>query len=203
VAVGTAFASNYRKDGRVTLCVFGDGSAAQGAFHEALNLAMLWRLPVVFLCENNLYSMGTPLYRSLSVEDVSHKALGYGMPRDRFDGTDVLLVRERVLAAVQRARMESIPTLMEILTYRFRGHSMADPGKYRTKDEVEEFKRRDGVFYARHRLATEFGVAEAALLVLDEGVEAEVEEAAQFAATSPTPDPADLYRYVYADGEEG
>ena len=114
LAAGTAFASKYRGDGRVTLCFFGDGSVAQGAFHEGVALAALWRLPVVFICENNLYSMGTPLYRSLSVADVSQKALGYGIARDRFDGDDVIRVRDRVAEAVRRARNESMPTLIEI-----------------------------------------------------------------------------------------
>jgi pyruvate dehydrogenase E1 component alpha subunit len=107
IAAGAAFASKYRGDGRVTLCFFGDGSVAQGAFHEGVALAALWRLPVVFICENNLYSMGTPLYRSLSVADVSQKALGYGIARDRFDGEDVIRVHDRVAEAVRRARNES------------------------------------------------------------------------------------------------
>ena len=114
LAAGAAFASKYRGDGRVTLCFFGDGSVPQGAFHEGVALAALWRLPVVFICENNLYSMGTPLYRSLSVADVSQKALGYGIARDRFDGDDVIRVRDRVAEAVRRARNESLPTLIEI-----------------------------------------------------------------------------------------
>src|SRR5437868_2168603 len=126
LAAGTAFASKYKGDGRVTLCFFGDGSVPQGAFHEGVALAALWRLPVVFICENNLYSMGTPLYRSLSVADVSQKALGYGIARDRFDGDDVIRVRDRIAEAVRRARNESLPTLVEIITYRFRGHSMSD-----------------------------------------------------------------------------
>src|SRR4029453_869352 len=142
IAAGTAFASKYRKDGRVTLCFFGDGSVAQGAFHEGITLATLWRLPIVFICENNLYSMGTPLYRSMSVADVSQKALGYGLAR----------VRERIGEAVGRPRNESMPTLVEIVTYRFRGHSMSDAGLYRTKEEVEEWKKRDPIAYGRELL---------------------------------------------------
>ena len=116
IAAGVAFASKYRGDGRVTLCFFGEGAVSQGAFHEGLSLAALWKLPVVFICENNLYSMGTPLYRSLSVEDVSQKALAYGMARDRFDGDDVIRVRDRIAEAVRRARNESQPTLIEVRT---------------------------------------------------------------------------------------
>src|SRR5437773_794294 len=130
----------------------GDAAVSQGATHEALSLAALWKLPVVFICENNLYSMGTPLSRSLSVLDVSQKALAYGMARDRFDGFDVLRVRDRIAEAVKRARYQSEPTLIEILCYRFRGHSMSDPGLYRTKEEIEEFKKRDCISIARNYL---------------------------------------------------
>ena len=114
-----------------------------GGFAEGLALAALWKLPVVLICENNQYSMGTPLYRSLAVEDVSLRALAHGMARDRFDGDDVIKVKRRIAEAVERARTTGEPTLIEVVTYRFRGHSMSDPGLYRTKDEVEEWKRRD------------------------------------------------------------
>ena len=184
IAAGAAFASKYRGDGRVTLCFFGDGSVAQGAFHEGVALAALWRLPVVFICENNLYSMGTPLYRSLSVADVSQKALGYGIARDRFDGEDVIRVHDRVAEAVRRARTESIPTLIEIRTYRFRGHSMSDAGLYRTKEEVEEWKRRDPISYGRE-LLVRAKVDEKDIVAIEQKVAEEIEEAVQFAEESP------------------
>jgi pyruvate dehydrogenase E1 component alpha subunit len=184
IAAGAAFASKYRGDGRVTLCFFGDGSVAQGAFHEGVALAALWRLPVVFICENNLYSMGTPLYRSLSVADVSQKALGYGIARDRFDGEDVIRVHDRVAEAVRRARTESIPTLIEIRTYRFRGHSMSDAGLYRTKEEVEEWKRRDPISYGRE-LLVRAKVDEKEIVAIEQKVAEEIEEAVQFAEESP------------------
>jgi pyruvate dehydrogenase E1 component alpha subunit len=184
IAAGTAYASKYRGDGRVTLCFFGDGSVAQGAFHEGVALAALWRLPVVFICENNLYSMGTPLYRSLSVTDVSQKALGYGIARDRFDGEDVIRVRDRVGEAVRRARNESMPTLIEIRTYRFRGHSMSDAGLYRTKEEVEEWKKRDPIGYGRS-LLEKANVPEAEIVAIETQVKQEIEEAVQFAEDSP------------------
>jgi pyruvate dehydrogenase E1 component alpha subunit len=184
IATGTAFASKYRGDGRVTLCFFGDGSVAQGAFHEGVALAALWRLPVVFICENNLYSMGTPLYRSLSVADVSQKALGYGIARDRFDGDDVVRVRERVGEAVRRARNESMPTLVEIITYRFRGHSMSDAGLYRTKEEVEEWKKRDPIATGR-LLLEQAHVDEKEILEIEEKVRLEIEDAVKFAEESP------------------
>src|SRR3954452_22885359 len=127
LAAGVAFASKYRKDGRVTLCYFGDGAVSIGGFHEGVSLAALWKLPIVFICENNEYSMGTPLSRTMSVEDVSLKGEGYGMARDRFFVRDVLDVEARVAEAVARARETSAPTLIEVRTYRFRGHSMSDP----------------------------------------------------------------------------
>jgi pyruvate dehydrogenase E1 component alpha subunit len=184
IAAGTAFASKYRNDGRVTLCFFGDGSVAQGAFHEGVALAALWRLPVVFICENNLYSMGTPLYRSLSVADVSQKALAYGIARDRFDGEDVIRVRDRVAEAVRRARNECLPTLIEIRTYRFRGHSMSDAGLYRTKEEVEESKKRDPILFGRDLLVRAH-VDEKEIVAVEDGVAAEIEEAVKFAEESP------------------
>src|SRR5579863_9873096 len=152
LAAGVAFASNYRGDKRVTLCFFGDGAVSIGGFHEGVGLAALWKLPIVFICENNEYSMGTPLSRSMSVEDVSVKAIGYGMERDRFFVDDVLEVERRIGQAVRRAREESLPTLVEVRTYRFRGHSMSDPAKYRTQAELDEHKKRDSLFLARSAL---------------------------------------------------
>src|SRR5580692_5475886 len=160
LAAGVAFASKYRQDGRVTLCFFGDGAISIGGFHEGLSLAALWKLPIVFICENNEYSMGTPLSRSMSVEDVSLKALGYGMDRDRFFVEDVLEVEQRIGEAVKRAREESLPTLIEVRTYRFRGHSMSDPAKYRTPAELEEHKKRDPLTQARTTLVNQ-GYSEA------------------------------------------
>jgi pyruvate dehydrogenase E1 component alpha subunit len=184
LAAGTAFASKYRNDGRVTLCFFGDGAISQGAFHEAASLAALWKLPVVFICENNLYSMGTPLHRTLSVPDTSQKALAYGMARDRFDGNDVIKVRDRIADAVRRARYESAPSLLEIRCYRYRGHSMSDPGLYRTKEEVEEAKKQDPLQIARGYLE-KLGVEEKQFDALEESVRAEVEDAVKFADESP------------------
>ena len=198
LACGVAYASKYRGDGRVTLCFFGDGSASQGAFHEGLSLAALWRLPVVFICENNLYSMGTPLYRSLSVADVSQKALGYGIARDRFDGEDVLRVRDRVAEAVRRARHESTPTLIEIRTYRFRGHSMSDPGLYRTKEEIDEWKKRDPITTARAHL-DRLRVPQKEIDAVDEKVKAEIEDALKFAEESPELAFEKLAEFTYKD----
>lgn len=186
LAAGVAFASKYKGDGCVTLCFFGDGAVSIGGFHEALSLAALWKLPVVFICENNEYSMGTPLSRTISNEDIASKAAGYGIASDRFFGDDVHEVQARLQLAVDRARKESLPTLVEIRTYRFRGHSMSDPGKYRTADELEEHKAKDPLFKERARLVALVG--ESALATLDAGVEAEVEDAVRFAEDSPEPD---------------
>lgn len=196
LAAGVAFASKYRGDGRVTLCFFGDGAVSIGGFHEALSLAALWKLPVVFICENNEYSMGTPLSRTLSVEDIAQKASGYGIPGDRFFGEDVHEIQARIQLAVDRAREESMPTLVEIRTYRFRGHSMSDPGKYRTPEELEAHKAKDPMFKERARLVAALG--EEAMLALDAEVEAEVLDAVRFAEESPEPEMSLLEPTTYA-----
>jgi pyruvate dehydrogenase E1 component alpha subunit len=197
IAAGAAFASKYRDDKRVTLCFFGEGASTIGGFAEGLSLAALWKLPVVLICENNQYSMGTPVYRSLAVEDVSLRAVAHGMARDRFDGDDVIKVKQRIAEAVERARTTGEPTLVEVVTYRFRGHSMSDPGLYRTKDEVEEWKRRDPVNLARARLL-EVGMPEAEIAAIDEDVRVEIADAVKFAEDSP---PADEYKqYVMKEG---
>jgi pyruvate dehydrogenase E1 component subunit alpha len=186
LAAGVAFASKYRDDGRVTVCFFGEGAVSIGGFHEGLSLAALWKLPIVFVCENNEYAMGTPLSRSMSVEDVSLKALGYGVERDRFIAEDVLEVERRIGEAVRRAREQNSPTLVEARTYRFRGHSMSDPAKYRTQAELDEHKKRDSLVRARTSLA-EQGYGEPRLEALEKSVEAEVADAVKFANESPEP----------------
>jgi pyruvate dehydrogenase E1 component alpha subunit len=198
LAAGVALASKYRNDGRVCLCFFGDGAVSQGAAHEAMSLAALWKLPVVFICENNLYSMGTPLSRSLSVLDVSQKALAYGMARDRFDGFDVLRVRDRLAEAVKRARYQSEPTLIEILCYRFRGHSMSDPGLYRTKEEIEEFKKRDCLSIARNYLE-QWGTDAKEFDAIEEKVKVEIDDAVKFADESGVLPADQLEQFNYAE----
>jgi len=195
IAAGAAFKAKYKGENRVTLCFFGEGAATIGGTQEGLALAALWKLPIVFVCENNLYSMGTPLYRELAVEDVSMRALAHGMARDRLDGDCAIKVKRRVAAAVERARETNEPTLIEVRTYRFRGHSMSDPGQYRTREEVAEFKKRDPVALARERLLGEIGTSEQTLAEVEREVEAEIADAVAFAESSP---PADEYLpYVY------
>jgi pyruvate dehydrogenase E1 component alpha subunit len=196
LAVGCAFASKYRGDGRVTLCYFGEGSVTIGSFHEALSLAALWHLPIVFICENNEYAMGTPLARTLSVEDVSQKALAYGMLGVLFSARDVLYFMPRLGAGVARARKTGAPTLVEVRTYRFRGHSMSDPGKYRTADEIEAQKKLDPLMRAREHLKM-LGKSEDDVAKLEAEVEAEVQEAVKFADESPEPSPEILEPATY------
>jgi pyruvate dehydrogenase E1 component alpha subunit len=196
LAAGAAFASKYRDDGRVTVCFFGEGAVSIGGFHEGMSLAALWKLPIVFICENNEYAMGTPLARSISVEDVSLKALAYGVERDRFFADDVLEVERRVGEAVKRARQHNLPTLVEVRTYRFRGHSMSDPAKYRTKAEEDEHKQRDPLLRARAALL-EYGTPEAQLAELEQAVEHEVADALQFAAESAEPELRELEMATY------
>lgn len=196
IAAGAAFASRYRGDGKVTLCFFGDGAVSIAGFHEAVCLAALWKLPIVFICENNEYSMGTPLARTMAVEDVTARAPGYGIPSDRFEGHDVLHVAERLRVAADRARNESMPSLVEIKTYRFRGHSMSDPGKYRTPEEVEEHKKRDPLRVGQARLE-KLGVPPNELDAIAKEVEAEVQDAVRFADESPEPDPSILAETTY------
>lgn len=185
IAAGTAFASKYRGEKRVSMCFFGEGAVSIGDFHEGMSLAALWKLPIVFVCENNEYAMGTPLSRELSVEDVSTKALGYGMARDRFFADSVLTVRDRLGEAIERARELSEPTLVEIRTYRFRGHSMSDPGKYRTAEELEERKRQDAVLRSRTELEAAGMGGE--LEAVEKEVEDIVADAVRFAEESPEP----------------
>jgi pyruvate dehydrogenase E1 component alpha subunit len=197
VAAGVAFASKYRGHKEVTVCFLGEGSVSIGGFHEALSLASLWDLPLVVIVENNEYSMGTPLSRTLSVHDTSQKAHGYGMASDRFTSGDVLEVKRRVGEAVARARETSKPTLIEVQTYRYRGHSMSDPGKYRTADEVELRKKTDPIMKAEADLRA-LGLGDADLARVEAGVEAEVEDAVKFADESAEPGEELIEAFTYA-----
>lgn len=202
IAAGIAFASKYRGESDITLCFFGEGTANMGAFHEGMALASLWKLPVIFICENNLYSMGTPLYRTLAVEDIAVRAKGYPMAQEIVNGDDVLEVRDAVRRAAKRARAESLPILVEAKTYRFRGHSMSDPAKYRTKEEVEEWMKRDPIRILAERIY-QLGIAtEAQLKAIDDQAKQDVSNAVKFADESPVPDPATLYDDVYTEASQ-
>ncbi|MEE8165100.1 MAG: pyruvate dehydrogenase (acetyl-transferring) E1 component subunit alpha, partial [Myxococcota bacterium] len=200
VAAGTAFKSAYNNEDRVTICFFGEGSTNIGGFHEAMSLAGLWKLPIVFVCENNQYAMGTPIERTSALKDLSIKAKGYAMLGDRFEGHDVTLVRERIAEAVDRARTGAGPTFIEVLTYRFRGHSMSDPAKYRSRTELEQKKQLDPVHVARDRLLG-LGVEESKLDDIDLEVDEEIDAAVKFAEASEPARRDVLLSTVYA--EEG
>jgi pyruvate dehydrogenase E1 component alpha subunit len=183
LAAGTAFKSKYAGEDRVTICFFGEGTTNIGGFHEAMSLAGLWKLPVVFVCENNQYAMGTPLERTSPLKDLSIKAKGYGMPGDRFEGHDVAVVQERLAKAVDRARSGGGPTFVEIQTYRFRGHSMSDPAKYRSRTELEQRKQQDPIVVVRERLMG-LGTDENTLDDIDMEIDEEIDAAVRFADES-------------------
>lgn len=198
LAAGIAFASKYKKEDSVTICFFGEGAANIGSFHEGLNLAAIWKLPVVFICENNHYAMGTPEYRALAVKDVSVRAYAYDMARDHIEGDEVRKVRDHVKVAVDRARRGEGPTLIEVSTYRFRGHSMSDPAKYRTKEELESYKKKDPLLRARHELE-QAGIPANELDNLEVSLQSQVDEAYAFAESSEEPPLSQMYKYVYAE----
>jgi len=201
LAAGLGFAIKYRGGEQVCLCFFGEAAVNIGAFHEALNMASVWKLPVIFLCENNRYGMGTAFERVAAVTDVVEHACSYDMAAELVNGMDVLEVYRATERAVHRARGGGHPTLLEVRTYRFMGHSMSDPlhGVYRTKDEVEEQKRRDPISQLALRLKDEGVLDQAGLDELDAAVRTEVDAAVTFADQSPDPDPAELTSHVLAD----
>ncbi len=183
LAAGTAFKSKYTQDGRVTVCLFGDGATNIAGFHEALSLAGLWKLPVIFVCENNEYSMGTPLHRTSPVKDIADKGPGYGMEGVICEGHDVLQVKACMSEVVKRARTGGGPTLVEMKTYRFRGHSISDPAKYRTDEELKTRKAQDPLVVFRKHLAAA-GVSDKELATIEEEVETVVQAAVAFAEDS-------------------
>ncbi|MEB3220898.1 MAG: pyruvate dehydrogenase (acetyl-transferring) E1 component subunit alpha [Candidatus Sericytochromatia bacterium] len=196
-AVGLAHAHKYQGTGGVSVCFFGDAATDIGEFHEAMNFAQLWRLPIIFVCENNLYGMGVPLAMNSAVPQIVDKARAYNMPSDRIDGMDVEAVYAAMSAAVAHARAGNGPFFLEAMTYRFRGHSMADPELYRDKAEVEEWKKKDPVGTYRARLLRSKVLTNATADALDAEVAAEVEAAARFALESPYPDPDTLFDDVF------
>ena len=199
LATGVAFASKYQGTDQVTLCFFGEAAVNQGAFHESLNMAQLWKLPCIYICENNQYGMGTSLERAMSLQDIAQKAHGYEITGEAVDGMDVLAVREATQRAVERARKDYLPTLLEVRTYRFMGHSMSDPGKYRTRAEIERYQERDPLKLFAATLRETDTASEDELAELDKKVREEVAQALRFADESPEPDPKELYTDIYAN----
>jgi pyruvate dehydrogenase E1 component alpha subunit len=196
---GLAFAEQYRGSKNVVLCFFGDGAARQGMLHEVFNLAMLWKLPVVFICENNNYAMGTSIERTSNVIDIYKLADAYEMPGDKIDGMTPEAVHEGVARAVKRAREGDGPTLLEMKTYRFKGHSVSDPQKYRTKDEVEEYKNQDPITKVANTILTNKYATEAELKAIDDKIAAIVDGSVKFAEESPWPDDSEVLKDVYID----
>jgi len=197
-AVGAAWSAQYQGNGRVAVAFFGDGASNEGVFHESLNLAAVWRLPVVFVCENNLYGFSTHYRRVTAVEDIARRAAAYDLPGAVADGMDPAAVFEAAETAVRRARAGEGPTLLELKTYRFRGHSRFEPAGYRSKEELEQWRRRDPVPAWRERLAAEWGVPEKELAAVEAEADREMEQAVSFAESSPDPDPDGYRRFIYA-----
>jgi len=196
---GLAFAEQYRGSKNVVLCFFGDGAARQGMLHEVFNLAMLWKLPVVFICENNNYAMGTSIERTSNVIDIYKLADAYEMPSDKIDGMTAEVVHEGVTRAVNRARQGEGPTLLEMKTYRYKGHSVSDPQKYRTKDEVEEYKDQDPITKVTKTILDNNFATEADLKAIDDKITLIVDASVKFAEESPWPDDSEVYKDVYID----
>jgi pyruvate dehydrogenase E1 component alpha subunit len=201
LGAGFAFAAKYRGTDAVSLCYFGEAAANIGAFHETMNIAQLWKLPAIFVIENNGYGMGTALHRASAGAALVDRAAAYGMASMVVDGQDVLAVRAAMDVAVARARQDSLPTLMEIRTYRYVGHSMSDAahGTYRTKDEVEAYRKRDPIEVLAERMRAGEYLDDAQYQQLEADVLAEVADAEQFAEEAPDPEPGELFTDVYAE----
>ena len=196
---GLAFAEQYRGTDNVVLSFFGDGAARQGMLHEAFNMAMLWKLPVVFICENNNYAMGTSIERSSNVVDIYKLADGYDMPADQIDGMSPEAVHEGIARAVKRAREAGGPTLLEIKTYRYKGHSVSDPQKYRTKEEVDEYKAKDPLTQVANTILENNFATQEDLDAIDAKISKVVDDSVTFAEESPWPDDSEVLKDVYLD----
>ena len=200
IAAGMALGDVYQgNDDAVTICMFGDGATNIGFFHEGLNLSAVWNLPVLWVCENNQYGMGTAVKRASAVSEIRQKACGYGMENDQIDGMDLINVREKVSEVLEKVRSGEGPYLLEIMTYRYRGHSMGDPEKYREKDEVKKWEDEDPIGVYRKYLMKEKIATEKELDAQDDEAEEIVEEAVQFAESSPNPAPETLFEDIYAE----
>jgi pyruvate dehydrogenase E1 component alpha subunit len=198
VATGVAFKLDYQQEDGVVLCYFGDGAIHQGAFHESLNLARIWNLPIVYICENNQYGMGTDFRRVSSVHDLSIMGQSYGIPGRQVNGMDVLEVHEATAAAVKQAKEQRLPSFLEIQTYRYKGHSMSDPGKYRTREELDEYRQQDPIILFKDGLIAAGLLTDAAYEEMDERCRRISDESADFAERSPQPEPEELYTDVLA-----
>src|SRR6201988_2130898 len=199
LATGVAFAAKYQETDRVALCFFGEAAVNQGAFHESLNMAQLWKIPCIYICENNMYGMGTSLERAMSLQNVAQKSCAYEIASEFVDGMDVIKMREATERAIKRAREESLPTLLEARTYRYMGHSMSDPGNYRTRAEIEKYQERDPIKMFIGVLKDGGVITDSDLADIEAQVKEAVERSIKFADESPLPDPAELFTNVYAN----
>jgi len=198
LATGIALADKYKGSDSVTLCFFGDGATNIGYFHEAVNLAAVWKLPIVFICENNQYGMGTSIERASAVPEMRQKAVGYGLPNDRVDGMELLTVREATAKAIEHARSGAGPYFLEVITYRYRGHSMGDPERYRKPDEIKKWQADDPIGkFEQVMLAA--GVPQAEIDAQDTRADAIIADALQFAEESAFPQPEELWTDIYAE----
>jgi pyruvate dehydrogenase E1 component alpha subunit len=199
LGAGIAMADQYNGNDNVTLCYFGDGASRQGMLHEAFNMAMTWKLPVIFICENNHYAMGTSVERTSNVIDIYKFADAYDMPADSIDGMRPEAVHEAIDRAARRARNGEGPTLIEMKCYRYRGHSMSDPAKYRTKEEVEEYKEQDPIEHVLKVIKENNYATDEEIEAINEKVKLAVEDSVQFAEESPWPDVSEVYKDIYTD----
>lgn len=199
LGAGIALAEQYNGTKNVCLCFFGDGAVRQGALHETFNMAMLWKLPVIFICENNEYAMGTSVARTTNVLDIYKIGAAYDMPSYQVDGMKCETVHEAIYDAAEKARNGEGPTFLEIKTYRYRGHSMSDPATYRSKEEVADYKKIDPIETTKASIIENGYATEAELEKMEEDIMAEVDESVTFSENSPYPDPADLFRHVYVE----
>ena len=197
LGAGMAFGDKYNQTGAVTLCFFGDGAARQGSLHETFNMAMMWKLPVVFIIENNNYAMGTSVKRTTNVEDMSEMGKSYHMPSFVVDGMSVEAVHYAIQEACERARKGEGPTLLDIRTYRYKGHSMSDPQKYRTKDEVEDYKQKDPITQVLKTIEENNLASSKKIKEIQDEVKQIVDESVKFAEESPDLEPHELYEDVY------
>jgi pyruvate dehydrogenase E1 component alpha subunit len=201
LGAGVGFAIKYRGEDNVCVAMMGDGAVRQGALHEAFNLAMTWKLPVLFVCENNMYAMGTSVERTSNVTDIYKLGSAYEMPSKAVDGMNIMTVYEETKAAVEHIRSGKGPVFLEMKTYRYQGHSISDPGKYRTKDEVDEFKEKDPILILKSYIMENGFADDAAFDAIDERVKTAVQASVDFAEASPYPAPHELYEDVYVEND--
>jgi len=201
LGAGMALADQYRGGKQITICYMGDGAVRQGALHETFNMAMLWKLPVIFVCENNGYAMGTSVERTTNMLEIYKIGLGYDMPSKLVNGMAVETVHEAIVDAAKHCRDGKGPVFLEIKTYRYKGHSMSDPAKYRTKEEVEGFKQQDPLEAVRAVLMSNKYLSEKEIEEIETRIEKEVSDSVEFAENSPYPDHADIYSDVYVEND--